>query len=216
MNEIVAFFQHLFQALTNGQIAEWGFWSYFALGGLVLVEGPIATLLGAAAASAGWMNPFLVFVTASVSNLSADMLWYRLGYMGKIEWLVRYGRIFHIKRAHIIRMTRDMHKHARKMLLMAKLTITVAVPLLIATGVAKVPWRRWFWAVFAGEMIWTGSLVYLGFHFARSISHLESSVQLVALGTLMVFFFFFGRYMLHLIREWSDIPDLEQEAEIQE
>lgn len=211
MGAFTDFIRHFFQELANGGLANLGNWSYFALGGMVLVEGPIATLLGAAASSAGLMNPYLVFVAACIGNLSADMLWYSLGYMGKTEWLVRYGGLLHIRRGHIVRLTRDMHKHARKLLLMAKLTISVAVPVLIATGMAKVPWRRWFGVVFLGEIIWTGSLVFLGFHFARSISQLEFGVQLAALATLMVFFFFFGRYVLGLVRQWSDIPMVESE-----
>ena len=213
MDTIAAFFEHFYQGLVNGQMAAWGNWSYVALGMIVLVEGPIATLLGAAAASAGFMNPYFVFVTASLANLTADMLWYGLGYLGKTEWIVRYGGLLRIRRGHVVRLTKDMHKHARKLLLMAKLTISVAVPVLITTGLAKVPWRRWFGVVFLGEMIWTGSLVFLGFHFARSIAKLEIGVQMVAIGTLMVFFFFFGRYVLGLIREWSDLPELETGAD---
>ena len=212
MDAVAELLQEFYHALGSGQVADWGYWSYLALGALVLVEGPIATLLGAAASSAGFMNPYLVFVTASLGNLSADMLWYGLGYMGKSEWLVRYGGFFRIRKGHVDRLTEDMHKHARKLLLMAKLTVSVAVPVLIATGVAKVPWRRWFWVVFIGEAIWTGALVFLGFHFARSIAQLEFGVQLVAIGTLIVFFFFFGRYVLNLMREWSDLPELDEDV----
>ena len=59
---------------------------------LVVVEGPFATLLGAAAASAGWMRPGLVLIAAAVGNLTADSLWYTLGYAGKLEWVLRFGR----------------------------------------------------------------------------------------------------------------------------
>jgi hypothetical protein len=58
-----------------------------------MVEGPIATLLGAAAASAGLMRPVLVFIVAAADNLTADSIWYSLGRAGKPEWVLHFGRI---------------------------------------------------------------------------------------------------------------------------
>ena len=47
--------------LKYGPMAHLGYWNYVLLAILVAVEGPIATLLGAVAASAGLMRPILVF-----------------------------------------------------------------------------------------------------------------------------------------------------------
>ncbi|MGA9531427.1 MAG: VTT domain-containing protein [Anaerolineales bacterium] len=208
LQSIVDFFHSFSQALASGQsVQHWGAWTYLALSGLVLVEGPVATLLGAAAASAGFMDPLLVFASASLGNLTADMLWYGLGYLGKIEWVLRHGRWFGVRRAHIDRLTRDLHRHARKLLLVAKLTFSLAVPVLIATGVAKVPWRRWFYVVFLAEMLWTGSLVVVGYHFARSLAQLEAGLQVVAVVSVALFAFLIGRYLYRLAKVWSDLPD---------
>lgn len=211
---VLDFFHTFSQALASGQSTQhWGAWTYLALSGLVLVEGPIATLLGAAAASAGFMNPLLVFASASIGNLTADMMWYGLGYLGKVEWVLRHGRWFGIRRAHIDRLTRDLHRHARKLLLVAKLTVSLSVPVLIATGVAKVPWRRWFYVVFGAEMVWTGGLVFAGYHFARSLTKLEAGLQVAAVVGVTVFALLIGRYLYRLAKVWSDLPDEDDSDE---
>ena len=79
------------------QVQPLGVWAYILLAVLVAVEGPVTTLAGAVASSAGYLNPLLVFVSASCGNLSADVIWYALGYAGKKEWLVHYGGRFGVK-----------------------------------------------------------------------------------------------------------------------
>jgi membrane protein DedA with SNARE-associated domain len=175
----------------------------------VLVEGPVATLLGAAAASAGFMNPYGVFLSASAGNLTADMLWYGLGYLGKTEWVVRHGRWFGVRQEHLDRLTRDLRRHVRKLLLIGKLTLSLSVPVLIATGMARVPWRRWFYVIFGAEMLWTGSLVLIGYHFTRSLPKLEAGLQVAAVVGVVVFGLLVARYLVRMARVWSDLPEDE-------
>jgi membrane protein DedA with SNARE-associated domain len=63
------------------QVQPLGIWTYILLAILVAVEGPIATLAGSVASSAGYLNPVLVFVSASCGNLTSDILWYSMGYL---------------------------------------------------------------------------------------------------------------------------------------
>src|SRR5689334_15805869 len=98
-------------SLRNGQFPELGYWTYVLLALLVAVEGPIATLLGAAAASAGLMRPIPVFVAAMSGNLVADSLWYGLGYAGKIEWVSRFGQRMGIDKRHLDRLARNLQEH---------------------------------------------------------------------------------------------------------
>jgi len=167
-------------------LQDLGAWHYILLALLVAVEGPVVTLLGAAAAAAGLMRPDLVFVAAATGNLTADVLWYSVGYMGRTEWLVRYGRWLGVRPEHIAKLERQVRTHARRMLVLAKLTLSFSIPALIATGLARVPWRHWFPAVFAAECVWTGGLVVVGYTFALSIRQLERGLQIIViLGTVL-------------------------------
>jgi len=182
--------QQLSAYLKSGQIPQFGDWTYFLLAILVAIEGPIATLLGAAAASAGFMRPGLVFLSAAVGNLTADSLWYTLGYIGKIEWVLRFGRRLGVHPDTLEKLEHGMRKHATRILFIAKLTVSFVIPSLIAAGLVKAPWRKWFPAIFGGEMIWTGSLVLIGYYTTEAIKRWESRLEYVALFSAIAFVLF--------------------------
>jgi membrane protein DedA with SNARE-associated domain len=156
----------------------------FAL--LVAVEGPITTLAGAVAASAGYLNPVLVFISASLGNLTADTLWYSLGYLGKTEWLVKYGSWLGIKETFITRLQTDIHAHIHKILFIAKLTLGLVIPTLLAAGLARVPFKRWFGVLFTAECIWTGSLVVIGYYFGYMIQRVETNLRWLSLAGVVI------------------------------
>jgi membrane protein DedA with SNARE-associated domain len=187
MNSFLQYIQNLILVVRSGQLPQVGYWTYLALAILVAIEGPVATLLGAAAASAGLMRPWLVFLAAAVGNLSADSLWYLLGYAGKLEWAMRLARRLGVRPAVLERLEQGMHEHAARILFVAKLTVSFMIPSLIAAGLVKVRWRRWFPALFAGEMIWTGSLVLIGYYATEAIKRVEQVVEYVILGLSLVF-----------------------------
>jgi membrane protein DedA with SNARE-associated domain len=187
MDSLLKFFEGFWHSLQSGQVPNLGIWNYVLLAVFVFIEGPIATLLGAAAASAGVMKIDLVFIAASTGNLSADSAWYLLGYTGRVEWLLRHGRWLGIRRHHLERLRRLMNRHAPKILLAAKLTSALIIPSLIAAGMARVPWRRWFPPVLAGEVIWTGSLVLIGYYATQLVGKVARDVRYLAGIGIVVF-----------------------------
>jgi membrane protein DedA with SNARE-associated domain len=193
--------------LQQGQLPEVGRWNYLLLAVLVAIEGPIATLLGAAAASAGLMRTWAVFAAAAVGNLMADTLWYMLGYYGKVDTALRLGKWAGLKRKHLDRLTYAMHEHSLKILFFAKLTAGFMIPSLIATGLARIPWKRWFPVVFLGEMIWTGSLLLIGFYTTEAIKAVAQGIALIVLGASILFLFVViwqGRRILRSTKEFND------------
>src|SRR5581483_1445208 len=177
VNFLMMLWHSLVAALKSGQLPQLGYWTYIILALLVAVEGPIATLLGAAAASAGLMRPWLVFFAAAVGNLIADNLWYSLGYMGKTEWVYRFGRRLGVRESLIEHLKHNMIAHATKVLFLAKLTVSFVIPSLFTAGLLKVPWRRWFPALLLAETIWTGSLVLIGYYTTEAIKRVEQGVE---------------------------------------
>jgi membrane protein DedA with SNARE-associated domain len=199
VTNVINFLQNFVFVLRNSQFEQLGYWDYILLSLLVAVEGPIATLLGAVAASAGLMRPVLVFLFAAAGNLVADSLWYTLGYLGKIEWLFHGGRRLGVKREYLERLQRGMRKHTIKILFFAKLSVSFVIPSLIAAGLVKAPWRRWFPALLLAETLWTGSLVLIGYYTTEAIKRVEQGVEYFVLGGSVLFLgflFWMGRHVL--------------------
>ncbi len=191
--------QEIIDSMNGMQLAGWGAWSYLLLAVLVAFEGPIATLLGAAAASTGLMHPGLVFTAAATGNLTADTLWYSLGYLGRLDWLMRLSKHIGLNPSTIERMEAVLRRHAPTILFVSKLTISPMIPALIATGLIKYPWKRWFPSVFAGEMIWTGALVLIGYFGLIAIKKVQLGIEhaVLAGGILfIILILWFGRRFL--------------------
>ncbi|HHX42722.1 MAG TPA: hypothetical protein GX714_01870 [Chloroflexi bacterium] len=167
--------------LRQGQLQPVGYWVYPVLALLTAIEGPIATLAAAAASAAGLMRPGLVFVSAAAGNLTADSLWYSLGRAGRLEWIARVGGRFGLHPRHVTHLRRRMVRHAPRVLFFAKLTEGLVIPALLAAGLSRVRLRRWLPPLVAGEMVWTGSLVLIGYHAAGAIQRVNSAVQWLAL-----------------------------------
>jgi membrane protein DedA with SNARE-associated domain len=199
LNIADALLNHVLIILQTGRVPEFGAWTYFVLGFLVLIEGPIAVLAASAAASAGLMRPGLVFLSAAVGNLTADSLWWLLGYAGKPEWIHNVGRRLKISESLIEHLKHNMVKHATRMMFLAKITLTFSIPTLIAAGLLRIPWKRWFpWFVLA-ETLWTGSLVLIGYYTTEAIAHVAEGMEFVVLGAslvLVTFLVVWGRRLL--------------------
>lgn len=162
-----------------------GAWSYFVLAILTLLEGPIATLLAASAAATGLMNPLLVFTAAAAGNLGGDTCWFLLGYLGKMEWLARFGHRWGVRPEHLARLQAGMRTNAPGLMFFAKLSNSLIIPALITAGLTRVGWRRWFPAVLAAEMIWTGSLVAIGYLASTSLQQVEKGAAYLSLLALI-------------------------------
>ena len=106
-----------------------------------------------------------------------------------------------------------MLEHATKVLFLAKLTLTFVIPSLIAAGLLRVPWKRWFPALILAETLWTGSLVLIGYYATESLKRVEQRIEYIALAVSVLFVLaviYAGR---RLIKQW-DMDNPEPPAQI--
>jgi membrane protein DedA with SNARE-associated domain len=177
--------REIFANLHAGIYPDLGTWSYILLAVLVATEGPLSTLLGASAAAAGLLDWRWVLIATVIGNVAGDCLWYSLGYAGKMQWLYDHGRWFGMKPHHVARLEREMHMHARKLIIFAKIAYGLIVPTLVAAGLARVPWRRWFPVVFVVETLWSILLVWVGYHTTAFIQDFEHTLIAVGVAVLV-------------------------------
>lgn len=203
MDQILQSIDSAVQALRSGALPELGQWTYLLLALLVMVEGPIVTLLGAAAASAGLMRPGFVFLAAALGNMTSDTLWYSLGYMGNKKWITQLGGKFGVRESLLHHLEAQMEKHAVRVLFLAKLTLSFVIPSLITAGLLRIPIKRWFPALILAETLWTGSLVLIGYYTTEAIKRVQQWVEYAALGVSLVFVVIVILEGRRLIRQWD-------------
>ena len=209
MESFIELIQHFWAALQNGQVVELGYWTYVVLALLAMVQGPLATLLGAAAASAGLLRPSLVFVAAATGHLTADIVWYSVGHMGKIEWFRRWLPAY---RKHVDKLQHGMHQNAARILFLAKLSAGFALPALIAAGLTRVAWRRWFPVVFVGEMLYTSALMLVGYYATEAIiQRVDRSMLYLVIGVSILFLLMLFWFIPRAMRQEEELSELATE-----
>jgi membrane protein DedA with SNARE-associated domain len=177
-------------AVSAGTLPDLGAWSYVILMLLVFVEGPAATLVAATMAASGLLRADLVFLVSVTANFLADAFWYLIGlsatHGGRV---LRWGWLR--RRWHTVEtMGQSLHGRAAKMYLLTKLSMgLLTIPVLIASGFAKVPWLRLLAVSIVVEPIWNGLLVLAGYRLGDSVAHMERGMRIGAIaGSVIVFF----------------------------
>jgi membrane protein DedA with SNARE-associated domain len=205
MQEFWQFVQEIGLSLRGGGFPDLGIWSYILLVLLAATEGPLSVLLGATAAAAGYLRLDWVYVSAVTGVLIGDFTWYWVGFAGKPEKFMRVGRWLGMHPEHIDKLQGAIRLHAVKLILLAKLSISLMIPTLVAAGMARVPWRRWLPVVFVTELLWTAMLVWVGYHATGLIARVEHSIQTIGLAVVFLLLGAVIWYVHRLIRHEEEI-----------
>ena len=192
--------------MQAGIYPDLGTWSYILLAVLVATEGPLSTLLGASASAAGYLDWRWVLTATLAGNIIGDCLWYSIGYMGKMKWLYEHGRWLGLRPHHVARLEREMRAHATKLIIFAKIAYGLIVPTLLAAGMARVPWQRWFPVVLLVETLWSILLVWVGYHTTAIISKFEQSLHAIGVAVLVALVVVI---LLRTLRKRIDRQELE-------
>jgi membrane protein DedA with SNARE-associated domain len=194
MTHLSNLLQTIIQAFQNGQLPQLGFWTYIIVAVWVASQGPIGTLVGASAAAMGLMRPEGVFIAGMIGNAVGDSFWYLMGYLGKIDWLLRFGKKLGIRPDVLEKFENEMRHNTPRIMFVSVVTLSMIVPALVSAGLVKAPWKRWFPAAVAGELLWTGSMLLVGFYATEAIKRVEQTIEYVALGGTVVFVIFLILY----------------------
>ncbi len=146
-----------------------------------LLEGLFRTLAGGITVFDMYLRPIPAFAAVVTGNLVADMAWYSLGRYSKLDWIKRLGPRFGVNLQIIDEMELEIQKHAPRFLFLAKLTVGLPVPSLIATGLSKVPVRRWIGMLLLAELIRTSVFISLIFLYASAIGQASNEMQVILL-----------------------------------
>jgi hypothetical protein len=126
--------------------------------------------------------------------------------MGKMRWLYDHGRWLGLRPHHVARLEREMRVHATKLIIFAKIAYGLIVPTLVAAGMARVPWRKWFPVVFVVETLWSILLVWVGYHTAAFIQAFEQTLHAIGVAVVVAVAVL---VLLRMLRKRIDRKELE-------
>jgi membrane protein DedA with SNARE-associated domain len=108
---------------------------------LMILEGPVATVAGAFAASLGYFNIIVVFLLSLLGDFIGDSGLYLLGRHGLHKVILNHAHRVGLTETRRQQIEHMLHSHAGKSLLFLKLT-PFAIPGLILSGSSKMHYGK--------------------------------------------------------------------------
>lgn len=158
---------------------------------VMIVEGPIATLLAAFAASLGFFNVYLVLILSMLGDIVGDIILYGLGYFGGAKTLEKAERILKIKPALVLKMENLFNNHGKKTIFAVKSTTGLCWITFIAAGAVRMNFKEFLLGSFFGGIIWSGFLVIMGYFFGYAFERINEYIKYAGLIIFVVVAIFY-------------------------
>ncbi|MBM3256765.1 MAG: DedA family protein [Candidatus Liptonbacteria bacterium] len=169
---------------------------YFLMFIGMLVWGPPITAAGAFGAAINYFNIWIVFLLSLTSNLLGDVIFYAIGYWGREEFILKYGKYIGITKPRLKVSQKLLTENIGKAMTISKLVPLLALPGLVMAGLVKVPLRPYVW--WAVVIALPSTLVYLvlGYYFGTIYDTLERYLHLggAVVAALILLFVIFAHY----------------------
>lgn len=144
---------------------------------LMIIEGPIATILASFAASLGFFNIYLVFILSMLGDVIGDIILYAIGYTGGAKALAKAEKILKIKPETVAKLEKLFMLHGKKTIFAVKSTTGLCWITFIAAGAVRMKFREFLFGSFFGGIVWSGFLVVMGYFFGYAFEKINDYIK---------------------------------------
>ncbi len=172
---------------------------YSAIFLLVLLEGPIVTIISSFFASMGYLNVFILYPLIVFSDIVGDVIWYYIGYLGKNltdRRFVKYIGLNPGKLQGFKRLIKKFRKNQGMVLFTAKLTHAVGFPFLIASGAFRLDIKRFMLFNFLAALPKTLFFMVIGYYLGKASNIIGSYLRYSTLAGIILLAAAIGIYLL--------------------
>lgn len=169
---------------------------YLFLFPVAVVEGPIITVIAGFLSSLGIFNIFIAYAVVVVGDIVGDIFHYALGYYGGQRFVKRWGRFLGITSERVEQLEKHFEKHTGKTLIIGKLAQVVGAVVLVAAGIARVPFRKFVWYNFIATLPKSLILLLIGYYSGESYVKISSYLDYTAIGTVVAAVIFIVIYFM--------------------
>lgn len=143
-------------------------------------EGPIIMAAAGFLIKLGHFKVLPAFSMLLLGDLLADITWYYIGHFGARKFIQKFGRFFGVTENILEKVKKLFQRHHNKILLFSKVTMGfgVAVPILITAGISKISIRRFILLNFLGGLVWTASIMTIGYFFGNIYILISDSLKI--------------------------------------
>ena len=161
--------QNIFQFLHH-----YGYWMMLPL---MIIEGPIVTVLAAMLASLGAFNVFLVLLFSILGDVIGDVALYGLGYRFGMGFVRHVGKYLGITEKLVLQMGEYFKKYGGKTIFAVKSTTGLCWATFTAAGIAKMDFKKFLKNSVYGGIVWSGFLVAMGYFYGYLWRDIKQYIQ---------------------------------------
>jgi membrane protein DedA with SNARE-associated domain len=180
-------------------------YKYLILFPIVVIEGPIVTILAAFLSSLGYLNIFIVYIIVVIGDVAGDCIYYAVGRWGGRNFIDRWGKYAGVSSGDVLKLESHFIKHTKKTLILGKLTHVFGGVILVAAGIAKIPLIEFIFYNLLPTLPKSLLLIIIGYHFGESykqinkglgyLSILSVVLIVVSASTLIIFRIYFNKIL---------------------
>lgn len=171
-------------------------YKYLILFPLAIAEGPIVTVIAGFLSSLGRFNIYAVYTVVVAGDVIGDGVYYAFGYYGRQKFTERWGHLVGITTERVLRLEKHFEKHSGKTLVIGKLSHAVGGVVLVAAGMAKVPFWKFIWYNFISTLPKSLILLLIGFYFGETYNKISTYFDYTAIGTISLTIIFLVTYFV--------------------
>ncbi len=161
-------------------------YKYLVLFPIMVIEGPIVTILAGFLSSLGYLNIFMAYSIVVMGDIVGDSLYYAAGRWGQHVIFTRWGRYIGVTAERVTQLRQFFARHTMKTLMFGKLSHAVGAPVLVAAGLAHVPYWKFLGINFLATLPKSLVLIVLGFYFGHSYTRIKTYLDYTAAGMILV------------------------------
>jgi len=187
-------------------IAEYGYWIAVPI---MVIEGPVTTLVMGFFASLGVFDVFIVGLLSFASDMISDAFYYWTGLRGGPAVLKRLKIPDGVDNHRLQKLKERFMTHPGKIFFAAKVLTGIAHSTFVLAGVTRVDYRNILKYSIPGGLVWSFGLAFLGFYFGiqvTNISRFLSRAGLIIFGLLVLFLiyeFWLGKFLTKKYAVWQ-------------
>jgi len=132
---------------------------------LMIIEGPVVTIIAAMLASLGAFNVFVVLVFSMIGDIAGDVILYGLGYKFGMGFVRRVGKYIGITEKLVLKMEKYFINHGGKTIFAVKSTTGLCWATFTAAGIVKMDFKKFLKYSFLGGIVWSSFLVVMGYFY---------------------------------------------------
>jgi len=170
-------------------------YKYVILFPVMVIEGPIITIIAGFLSSLDFLNIFIVFPVIAIADLTGDFIYYAIGRWGREKFIDKWGHYLGIDKQRVEKLEDHFEKHRKKTLIFGKLSHAFGAPILVAAGIVKIPLGQFMWFNFLATV--PKSLIFLtiGYYFGQAYVRLNKyldylSITLIVLAVLTIIIYY--------------------------